>query len=180
MSATAAFSPLGLRQILVGISDAAVSRDTGSMLVTYALGSCIAVCMFDPVARVGGMLHIMLPDSALDARKAQMNPFTFADTGVPALLKKMNSSGAIDQRITVRLVGGAQVMNDGGLFSIGKRNHTAVRKVLWKTGLLVDGEAVGGDVSRTVRLEISTGRVWVREAGLSDLEIPLKEPRYAR
>lgn len=168
------------RQVVVGISDAKVSRDPEAILVTYALGSCVAVCMYDPVARVGGLLHIMLPESSLDRQKAQNNPYTFADTGIAALLRNMIHAGANQKQITVRLAGGAQVMDNRDIFAIGKRNYTAVRKILWKEGLLVDGERVGGEVSRTVRLELATGRFWVRESGQEDLNIPLRGSRYAR
>jgi chemotaxis protein CheD len=168
------------RQLVVRIADAKVSRDPEAVLVTYALGSCIAICMFDPVAKVGGLLHIMLPDSGLDAKKAEANPYMFADTGIGSLLRMMAASGALQKRITVRLAGGAQVVDARDLFSIGKRNYTAVRKILWKEGLLVDGEIVGGEVSRTVRLEVGSGRFMVRESGCDEREIPLKGPRYGR
>jgi chemotaxis protein CheD len=173
------FAP-AVRMLVVGISDAKASGDQDSVLVTYALGSCIGVCMFDPVAKVAGLLHIMLPESALDPEKAQANPYMFADTGVPGLIAQMLAKGALKRRITVRLAGGAQVVEGRDVFNIGKRNYTAIRKILWKEGLLVDGEMVGGEVSRTVRLEVTTGRVLIREAGARDLEIPLKGVRYGR
>ncbi len=165
----------GLRQVIVGISDAKVSREPQSVLVTYALGSCVAICLFDPTVRVGGLLHIMLPDSSLDPRKAQANPYMFADTGLPALLRAMALEGAVERRLKVRLAGGANVLDDRGVFNIGKRNYTAVRKLLWKAGLMVEGEMVGGEVSRTVRMEISTGRCWVREGGRAEREMPCEE-----
>lgn len=168
------------RLLVVGISEAKVSNDPESVLVTYALGSCIGVCMFDRVAQVAGLLHIMLPDSALDAGKAGARPCMFADTGVRYLIQEMLAKGAAKKHLTVRLAGGAQVVEGKDVFNIGKRNYTAVRKVLWKEGLLVDGELVGGDVSRTVRLEVATGRVLIREAGSTDRELPLKETRYGR
>lgn len=160
-------------QIVVGISDGKVSVD-GTPLVTYALGSCVAVCAFNAASKVAGLLHIMLPDSSLDLRKAADNPCMFADTGVAYLLAELSRRGSPPKGLSIRLAGGAQVMNDAGLFSIGKRNYTAVRKSLWKAGLMVDGEAVGGEVSRTVRLDPSSGRVVVREGGGREFEIPLK------
>lgn len=168
------------RLMVVGISDAKVSAEPGSVLVTYALGSCIAVCMLDAVARVAGLLHILLPESSLDPKKAEANPFTFADTGVPLLLKQMLQRGASERRISVRLAGGAQVTAGKDVFSIGKRNHAAVRKVLWKLGLMVAGEQVGGEVSRTVRLDLDTGRCLVREGGGTEREIPLRDARYGK
>ena len=106
----------------MGISDAKVSGEPGSVLVTYALGSCVAVCMYDAVNRVGGLLHILLPDSALDPEKAQANPFTFADTGVPLLVRQMLAIGASERKMSVRLAGGARITGPG-LFDIGKQNH---------------------------------------------------------
>jgi chemotaxis protein CheD len=159
-------------RLIVSISDAKVSRDPEATLVTYALGSCVGVITWDAAAGVGGLLHVMLPESSLDPGKAKENPYMFADTGVPELIRHMREQGAATPRLSVRLAGGAQVLNDATLFSIGKRNYAAVRKALWKAGLLVDGEAVGGDVSRTVRMEVRTGRAWVKEGCGTELEIP--------
>lgn len=157
--------------LVVGISDCKVTRDAESVLVTYALGSCIAVTLYDPAAKVGGMLHFMLPESSLDAVKAQQNPYMFADTGIPALLAAVRAGGAEPRRMVVRLAGGAQVLDSQGLFQIGKRNYLAARRILWKSGILVAAEAVGGEVSRTTRLELATGRMWVREGGGVDREL---------
>jgi chemotaxis protein CheD len=157
--------------LIVGISDCKVTRDAESVLVTYALGSCIAVAMHDPVTKVSGMLHYMLPESALDADKAQQNPFMFADTGIRRLIDELKAAGGDGKRMIVRLTGGAQVMDSQGVFQIGKRNYLAARKILWKAGILVAAEAVGGEVSRTTRLEVSTGRLWVREGGGIEREL---------
>jgi chemotaxis protein CheD len=143
-----------------------VTSDPDSVLVTYALGSCIAVAVHDPVTSVAGLLHYMLPEASLDRDKAAQNPYMFADTGIPKLLRDVCERGAKRSRLVVRLAGGAQTMNGHELFQIGKRNHLAARKLLWKEGLLVKSEAVGGGFSRTVRLEASTGRVLVRESAL--------------
>jgi len=156
---------------VVGISDCKVSWDPEDLLVTYALGSCIAVALYDPVAKVGGMLHYMLPDSALDANKAQQNPYMFADTGIQRLIAAVKSKGAQPPRMVVRLAGGAQVLDSHGTFQIGKRNYLAAKRILWKAGVLIAAEAVGGEVSRTTRLEIATGRMWVREGAGVDAEM---------
>jgi chemotaxis protein CheD len=163
---------------VVGISDCKISWDPGDLLITYALGSCIAVALYDPVAKIGGLLHYMLPDSALDAAKAQANPFMFADTGIPRLIAAVRSKGASPGRLVVRLAGGAQVLDSHGTFQIGKRNYLAARRILWKAGVLIAAEAVGGEVSRTTRLEIATGRMWIREGGGADCELaPHAAPR---
>jgi chemotaxis protein CheD len=139
-----------------------VSNRPESHLITYALGSCVAVTLHDPVSRVGGLLHIMLPESSLDKEKASANPYMFADTGIPLLFHQAYGAGAQKSRLVVRIAGGAQVMDDQGVFNIGKRNSLAVRKILWRAGVLVKGEEVGGSESRTVRLEVGSGRVFLR------------------
>ena len=160
-----------MRALVVGISDCKIGWDPDDLLVTYALGSCVAVTVHDPLAKVGGMLHYMLPDSSLDAAKAQQNPFMFADTGIPRLVEAVRAKGGQTARLIVRMAGGAQVVDGQGAFQIGKRNYLAARRILWKAGLLIAGEAVGGEVSRTTRLEIATGRMWIREAAGTEREL---------
>ncbi|HUA77867.1 MAG TPA: chemotaxis protein CheD [Acetobacteraceae bacterium] len=162
---------MALSSLIVGISDCKVSRDAESVLVTYALGSCIAVAMHDPVTRVSGLLHYMLPESAIDQNKAEQNPWMFADTGIPRLMEALKAAGADGKRMVVRLAGGAQVLDSQGVFQIGKRNYLAARRILWKAGIFIAAEAVGGEVSRTTRLEVGTGRVWVREGGGIEREL---------
>lgn len=162
---------MAVTPMVVGISDCKVTRDADAVLVTYALGSCIAVAMHDPVTKVSGLLHYMLPESAIDASKAQQNPFMFADTGIPRLLEAVKAAGGDAKRMTVRLTGGAQVLDSQGVFQIGKRNYLAARRILWKAGILIAAEAVGGEVSRTTRLEAATGRLWVREGGAAEREL---------
>jgi chemotaxis protein CheD len=162
---------MGANSLVVGISDCKVTRDADAVLVTYALGSCIAVAMHDPLTKVSGLLHYMLPESALDARKAEQNPFMFADSGISRMLEALQAAGGDGKRMVVRLTGGAQVLDSQGVFQIGKRNYLAARRILWKAGILVAAEAVGGEVSRTTRLEVGTGRLWVREGGAAEREL---------
>jgi chemotaxis protein CheD len=159
------------KTVVVGVGDCRVSRDAGVELVTFALGSCLGVAIWDPVVKVGGLLHLMLPDSSLDREGGAAQPFRYADTGVPMLFQLAYREGAEKRRLVVRIVGGAAVVDDGGIFSIGKRNHTALRRILWKAGVLVQGEEVGGRESRTVRLEVATGRFFIREAGKVEREM---------
>jgi chemotaxis protein CheD len=151
--------------IVVGIADCQTSKDRNSTLVTYALGSCVGVGVFDPGNSVAGLLHILLPESSLDAEKAARNPCMFADTGVVQLLDRCQELGAAKSRLRVWLAGGSAVMDARGIFNIGKRNQLAVRKALWKAGLLTLSEDLGGQGSRTVRLELATGTFWIRAAG---------------
>ncbi len=149
---------------MVGTGEVRSANVPGISLVTYALGSCIAIAVHDPLAKVAGLLHLMLPESSVDPSKAQESPGRFADTGVPALLREACAAGASKRRLVVYLAGGAQVIEDQGIFNIGKRNHLAARKLLWREGVIVHGEAVGGRESRSVRLEVDTGRFFVRTA----------------
>jgi chemotaxis protein CheD len=154
-----------MNPLVVGVGDCRVSNDPNGVLVTYALGSCIAVTVHDPVAGVGGLLHFMLPESSLDRAKAQQNPFMFADTGIPLLFQTAYKLGAEKRRLAVTAAGGAQMMDQRGVFNIGKRNYLTMRKILWKAGVLVRAEDVGGLVARTVRLEVASGRVSMRGPG---------------
>jgi len=156
----------------VGIGECRVSGDADSVLATYALGSCIAVAIHDPIAAVGGLLHFMLPESALNPDKASQNPFMFADTGIPLLFHAAYQLGADKRRLVVRVAGGAQLMDEDGVFNIGKRNHLALRKILSEAGMTVHGEEIGGMAVRTVRLEVASGRFWVLGPGIADHEIP--------
>jgi len=160
--------------LVVGVGDCRVTNDPESVLVTYALGSCIAVMIHDPVALVGGLLHYMLPESTLDRTKAGQNPFMFADTGIPLLFLQAYKLGAEKRRLVVAAAGGSQMLDQEGVFNIGKRNYLAMRKILWKAGVMVHAEDVGGLASRTVRLVIANGRVSLRGAG--EREQDLKPP----
>lgn len=152
-----------MRTMVVGVADCKVT-DEPAELVTFALGSCIAVVIWDPEAKVGGLLHFMLPESAVDREtQGRANPYRYADTGTPLLFRQAYEKGAEKRRLQVRLAGGASVVDTGGVFNIGRRNHAAVRKILWRAGVLVHAEDVGGSVSRTVRLDVATGRCTVSE-----------------
>jgi chemotaxis protein CheD len=149
--------------LVVGIGDAAVSSDVGSELVTYALGSCVAVAAWDPSARVGGLVHYMLPLSVLDARRAESRPFMYCDSGLPLLFERLYALGAKKERLVLHAAGGAQVLDEKGIFNIGRKNEQILRQVLLGFRLRLQVENLGGTVSRTVGLEIATGRFWVRE-----------------
>ena len=157
--------------IVVGVSDMKVCKEPDSVLVTYSLGSCIGVSIWDRVAHVGGMLHFMLPESSLDPEKAQANPFMFADTGIPALFKAAYALGAKKQQMKVIVVGGAQVLDQQGFFNIGKRNHMAIRKIFWKNNVMVDYENVGGNTNRTLKLAVRDGKTWLKVSGQGVTEI---------
>src|SRR5688572_27024943 len=155
----------------IGVADCLTSADAAESLITYALGSCVAVVMYDPIAQVGGLLHFLLPDCSLDSTRGRSNPLVYADTGIPILLDRCLQIGARKSRLAVSVAGGANVIADGGFFDIGRRNALSCRKALWKAGLLLRAEALGGAVSRSVRIDIATGKVWIKEAGGASVEL---------
>lgn len=157
--------------IVVGISDMKVSGNAGDSIITYSLGSCIGVAIYDPVARVGGILHYMLPESSLDREKAERNPYMFADTGVPNLFKSAYALGAKKQRMKVVIAGGAQILDQKGFFNIGKRNHMALRKLFFKNNVMSTFEDVGGSVNRTIRLDLTSGEVSIKISGNGEIKI---------
>jgi chemotaxis protein CheD len=161
--------------LAVGVGDLKVSGKPDETLVTYGLGSCIGVTIWDPVARVGGLLHFMLPESQSDPQKAKQNPALYADTGIPTLFKSAYQLGADKKRLQVRVAGGAQVLDGDGVFNIGKRNYLAMKKIFWKAGVMIHAEEVGGNISRTLRLEVGTGKLLLQEAGEEARELGLKQ-----
>ena len=147
---------------VVDIADLAVSNDRQATLITHSLGSCIGVTIWDPEVRVGGMIHYMLPESKLSPEKAKDNPAMFADSGIPKLFRSAYELGASKKRLIVKAAGGSQLLDDKGVFNIGKRNYIMLRKIFWKNGILIDADDVGGSISRTVRLNVDTGLVTVK------------------
>jgi chemotaxis protein CheD len=155
----------GADKLVVGVADLAVSRDAGRTIITYALGSCIGVTVYDPVAKVGGMLHFMLPESSVSVEKAAANPAMFGDLGIPLLFEKVALLGAKRERLVVCAAGGAEVLADDGHFRIGNRNRTILRKIFWKQNLLLAADDTGGQHSRTMSMRLSDGVIAIRAQG---------------
>lgn len=159
-----------MNNVVIGVGDCKVSKNPEDCLVTYALGSCIAVAIYDPETRVAGMLHYMLPDSSIDAQKAARNPYMFADTGIPALFHLAYGLGAQKSRLKVTVAGGAQVLASE-FFNIGKRNQLAMKKILWRAGVLIHHEDTGGEQARTIRMELKTGKTFMKLAAGPEREM---------
>jgi chemotaxis protein CheD len=122
--------------------------------------------LYDPAQRIGGMLHYQLPDSGTDAERAKQKPFMYADSGMKILVDKMVSMGAYRKRLQVKIAGGAAMDTGPQGFDIGKRNHMALRKILWKNSMMIDKEDVGGASPRNMYMNIANGTVTVRSNGL--------------
>ena len=151
--------------ITVDISDMKLSRSTGDVIVTYSLGSCVGVTLYDPVAKVGGMIHCMLPLSKIDPEKARLKPYMFVDTGVAAMLGELYKMGAQRQNIVAKVAGAGSPLGREETFRIGQRNYTILRKFLWKNNILIDKEDVGGSKARTLYLYMADGRTTVKSEG---------------
>ena len=143
----------------IGIAEYKISSDPEDVLTTHSLGSCVGLTMYDPVARIGGMVHCLLPLSRTNPEKAKQSPATFVDTGVMLLLKELIDLGVDKRKLIVKVAGAAQMLGNNNQFKMGERNYTVTRKILWKNRMLIDGERVGGSSPRTMTLYLNNGRV---------------------
>ena len=149
---------------VIGIAELEVSDNPDDLLITYSLGSCLGVVLYDKAKHVGGLLHAMLPESRLEKlsrSSVAFNPYKYVDTGVPRLFKKVYNLGASKRNLVLSVFGGAQVFDRKDYFNIGKRNYISLRKISWQEGVLIKNEHVGGRVHRTVKLDIQTGNIYL-------------------
>jgi chemotaxis protein CheD len=160
------------QQVVIGVGDMAVSNNHEAVLSTYALGSCIGLVAYDPAVRAGGMLHLMLPDSAISPDKAAAQPAMFADTGLPQFFRQLASFRTRPARLRLLVAGGANVIHGTDPFRIGERNLQATVDYLARHGFAVTRAEVGGAINRTLHLDLATGIATVKTAGGRD-EIPL-------
>jgi len=141
-----------------------LSSSPDDVLVTHGLGSCLGITVHDPAAHVGGMLHVMMPASTTNPDKARSNPWMFVDTGIPAFFSALEAAGAARRKWKVKIAGGATV-SGSDYFAIGRKNYVTLKKMLWKAGVLIDAEDVGGNIARTMHMEVRSGRVWLNKSG---------------
>lgn len=155
----------------VGVAELKVT-DNSVVMASFGLGSCVAVVMFDPLRKVGGLAHVMLPESR--GKDSGVNPAKFADTAVGHLVDEMVGKGARQNGIRCKIVGGSKMFEipvssagdhgpDGQQKPkhIGARNVEAVKRALKDKGIPLVGEDTGGNYGRTVRFNTSTGEVEV-------------------
>lgn len=156
-------------QVNVKIADMQIVSGPNQVLVTHALGSCIAVTVYDPVAHVGGMCHFMLPNPkpGSDGSEVTVGPHPYASAAVPALFRAAYAAGAKKSRLIVTAAGGAEMLEAGSALKIGSRNWTILRKLLWKNNIVLAGSDIGGQESRNLMLDLTDGRVTVTKAGNS-------------
>ncbi len=155
------------KQVSVGIADMKIARQKGT-LITYALGSCIGISFYDPMIKLGALLHIMLPENNVPG---SANVYKFADSGIRETLRKLSAYGGQKHRMVCKIAGGAKMFEmggAGGLGNIGERNAQMVKKVLMAEGLRVSGEDTGSNCARTMLIDVETGQVKVRTMGKNE------------
>lgn len=164
--ATPAATSARTTSIKVGLGQIAVSNDPEDVLAALGLGSCIGLTMFDPVAKVSGMVHVMLPESEIAQRPGPEGKY--ADTAIPALLAQIRRLGGEPGRLVCKMAGGAQMFGNGsggGMLNIGSRNAIAVRAALQAAGLRLKSAQTGGNFGRTLEMRVGSGIVTVRSVG---------------
>ena len=157
-------SALETMRYVVTVADFKAGKD-GDVLVTHALGSCLGLMAYDPEAKIGGLLHAMLPLSKINPEKAQANPFMFVDTGLPEMLRHIFGLGCKKSRMIVKAAGCGQPLGNNEVFRIGDRNFTVLKKLLWKNNIMLKSKEVGGQASRTIHFDLSTGQVILSSKG---------------
>lgn len=161
-------APAPRKQLVVGMGDMLTSNDAQAVLVTYSLGSCVGIAAYDPAAKVGGLLHAMLPDSSINQERATSRPYMFVDSGLPAMFHAIYALGGLKHRLIVKLVGGAEFLDEKKIFRIGARNVETSLAMLERNGVKIVAQETGGRESRTVRLDLSNGNF--------TLDLPGKKP----
>ncbi|MEW5919714.1 MAG: chemotaxis protein CheD [Bacillota bacterium] len=158
--------------VKVKIADMAVLKDNG-LIITVGLGSCVGICLYDEISRVGGLAHILLAESQqFKSRDGAVNKAKFADTAIPLLLEKMEKFGGKRSRLRSKIAGGSQLfVFKKTNISVGEKNVETVRRTLKKLNIPVVGEDVGGSHGRTMRLYIDSGRVTISTVGKGEIEI---------
>ncbi len=161
--------------ITIGISDLNVAKKP-DRLITYALGSCVGICLYDAKTCVAGMAHIMLPNSEQCVQND--NKMKFADTAIVLLISKMEQLGASKLRMVAKIAGGAQMFKvdttygaGDNIMNIGQRNVTAVKKKLAELNIRIVAEDTGKNYGRTVEFTSETGAVMVRSIGKTSLQL---------
>jgi chemotaxis protein CheD len=154
--------------LVVGISDYKFARNP-NVFVTYALGSCVGICLYDKQFKVGGLSHIMLPESSMFS-KNDINRMKFADTAIVDLVRDLTRLGADSRRLVAKIAGGAQMfeVQQGSMIgTIGERNISSVKKALQSLRIPIIAEDTGLNYGRTVYFDLDTGIMKVQSLNRS-------------
>jgi chemotaxis protein CheD len=158
--------------VVIGISDMNVVKG-GDSIVTYALGSCVGIALYDSARKIAGLAHVLMPSSK-EIRDPNINVMKYADTAIPELVKRMGRAGASQYSIVAKLAGGAQMFllgNASPHFNIGERNVNSARETLQKLGIRIVAQDVGSNYGRTVELFAADGtyRIKAISKGIKDI-----------
>jgi chemotaxis protein CheD len=162
-----------MNSINVGMGEIHVSKTSGTVLIAPGLGSCIGLVIYDPIQKVGGMAHVVLPDSS-SAKSNNSLAGKYADIAIPELLNKLYALGALKCNLIVKIAGGAQMFNldrGGNILNIGVRNVTAVKEALAKERLEIKASDTGGNTGRTLKFDVSSGKIYVKSIGQPEGEL---------
>ena len=159
------------KQIIVDMADMKAAKDEAGMLCSNILGACGAVAIYDPEARVGGLLHYLLPESRINTQRAMANPYLFADTGIPMLFRSAYKLGAQKERIICKLAGGCNVLSPDDAWTLGTDNHRVAEEVLLRNGVVVSGKHVGRWDSLRMMLNLADGSVRVALSRGEEVEL---------
>jgi chemotaxis protein CheD len=151
----------------VGVADLKISRDVEDLLITYALGSCLGITVYDIRQKRAGLLHCMMPDSSIDRSKAAGNPSLYVDSGMKVMLDNFFRNGSRKNDLIIRVAGGSSSKEneEEDFFQIGRRNFVSLRKYLWNEGMMLKAYEVGGYGARTVTLEVENGKMLIKSKG---------------
>ncbi len=156
----------------VNFSEMKTSCNPVETLVAFSIGSGMGISIYDPVSVVGGVLNFILPESTnLNPAKCEKYPFMFADTGIPAFLKALIDLGADSARMKVVIAGAAQILDQTGAFNIGHQNYQAAKSIIGANRLCIHYEDIGGTHSRTLRLEMSSGKSFINLPDQGEMKI---------
>jgi chemotaxis protein CheD len=145
-------------QLVAGIGEMVVSSATDNQLLAYGLGSCVALAVWDPQVKQGGLAHFMLPAGAADAD----TPVKFIDPGLDTFLRALEKRGVVARRSVIKAAGAAAMLAVGGGLNVGKRNAEAIQASLTARSLKLAATALGGNCGRTVQLDVTNGRFLIR------------------
>ncbi len=153
----------------VDLGDIKVSNHRATVFSVKNIGTSIAVVIYDVQNKIGGIAHIILPESTLTNTYAEQIPGKYADTAIPQLLADFTTAGGQKRTSVIRLIGGAQLFNFGGggsnILNIGARNVNAIQAALSKQGMAIEKSDVGGNKGRSLRFVLTTGQVMIEQSG---------------
>jgi chemotaxis protein CheD len=152
-------------RFMVGMADLMVSQDQSLTLCTFPLGACLGIAIYDPVVKVGGILHSMLPDSSIGPKRAAARPGMFLDTGLARLLGLAEALKAKKENLLVYVAGASEILDETTFFNLGKRNYAVLAGLLARHGVKIHAEDVGGRANRTMQLNLATGEARVKIPG---------------